>query len=51
MRVVHRMSLTNSEAKDISKILESYGIPYNAGKFLCSFDIGECEEYEQNILE
>lgn len=51
MRVVHRISLTNSEAKDVSKILESYGIPYNAGKFLCSFDIGECEEYEQNILE
>lgn len=32
-------------------MLEHYGVPFDMDDFLCSFEIGECEEHERYILE
>ena len=51
MRVIHRISIATSDAKELMELLDLYGVPYDADYGLCAFDIGEREEYEQHILE
>lgn len=51
MRVIHRISESTSNARELMGLLDLYNVPYDANYGLCSFDIGEREEYEQRILE
>ena len=51
MRVIHRISESTSNARELMELLDLYNVPYDANYGLCSFDIGEREEYEQRILE
>ena len=40
-----------SKSKELLSVLQANGIHFEENRFVCGFDIGECEDHEKHILE
>ena len=51
MKIIHRISVATSKSKELLSVLQANGIHFEENRFVCGFDIGECEDHEKHILE